>query len=187
MRNISTQTSLKIPISTGSVKREYQKTYQGLERFLINHGLASIPLVPVSSSRAIVGAVIGIGILKGGRGIRWRTVSGIASGWFFTPVIAALLSFISLFFLQNVFQQNACIPPGSIRPDFRSHGKNTKRPGYRQAVLRIFSARSSLLRFGLTSHYPSECLSPQPQKKEMLYLKHRNSISLKQPALPLPE
>ena len=40
---------------------------QSLESFLSNHGLPTIPLVPVSSSQAIVGAVIGVGLLKGGQ------------------------------------------------------------------------------------------------------------------------
>lgn len=78
---------------------------QSLEAWLLSHNLPSIPLVPVSSSQAIVGAVIGIGLLKGGKGIRWKTVAGITSGWMTTPIIAALVCFISLFFLQNVFQQ----------------------------------------------------------------------------------
>lgn len=34
---------------------------QGLEALLQRHGLPTIPLVPVSSSQAIAGAVIGIG------------------------------------------------------------------------------------------------------------------------------
>lgn len=83
---------------------------QGLEAFLIRHGLPSIPLVPVSSSQAIVGAVIGMGLLKGGKGIRWRVVGGITSGWITTPIISALMSFICLFFLQNVFQQKTYRP-----------------------------------------------------------------------------
>jgi PiT family inorganic phosphate transporter len=83
---------------------------QALEAWLQGHGLPTIPLVPVSSSQAIVGAVIGIGLLKGGRGIRWRTVAGITSSWVTTPVIAALACFISLFFLQNVFQQKTYHP-----------------------------------------------------------------------------
>lgn len=83
---------------------------QGLESFLINNGLPSIPLVPVSSSQAIVGAIIGIGLLKGGRNIRWRTVGEITSGWIATPIIAAVISFVALFFLQNVFQQNTFRP-----------------------------------------------------------------------------
>jgi PiT family inorganic phosphate transporter len=83
---------------------------QGLESFLQRHDLPTIPLVPVSSSQAIVGAVIGIGLLKRGRGIRWRVLGGIASGWAVTPIIAALISFISLFFLQNVFEQKTYLP-----------------------------------------------------------------------------
>jgi PiT family inorganic phosphate transporter len=77
-----------------------------LESWLKSHGLPQFPLVPVSSSQAIVGAVIGIGLLKGGKSIRWKTVAGITSGWVTTPIIAALISLLSLFFLQNVFQQD---------------------------------------------------------------------------------
>lgn len=83
---------------------------QGLEAFLQGHGLPTIPLVPVSSSQAIVGAVIGLGLLRHGKGIRWRVVGGIGSSWIVTPIIAALLSFISLFFLQNVFEQKTYRP-----------------------------------------------------------------------------
>lgn len=73
-------------------------------------GLPAIPLVPVSSSQAIVGAVIGIGLLKGGGAIRWRTLGGIASSWITTPVCATAICFISLFFLQNVFGQKTYRP-----------------------------------------------------------------------------
>ncbi|MCP4369671.1 MAG: inorganic phosphate transporter [Deltaproteobacteria bacterium] len=83
---------------------------QGLEAFLQRYGLPTIPLVPVSSSQAIVGAVIGIGLLNRGRGIRWRVLGSIASSWAVTPIIAALVSFISLFFLQNVFEQKTYHP-----------------------------------------------------------------------------
>jgi len=83
---------------------------QGLESFLANHGLPTIPLVPVSSSQAIVGAVIGVGLLKGGSSIRWRLFGGISSGWVITPIIAAAVSFVLLFFLQNVFEQKTYQP-----------------------------------------------------------------------------
>jgi PiT family inorganic phosphate transporter len=43
---------------------------EGLENWLISYGLPTIPLVPVSSSQAVIGAVIGIGLLKGGKGIK---------------------------------------------------------------------------------------------------------------------
>ncbi|MFW5490158.1 MAG: inorganic phosphate transporter [Desulfovibrio sp.] len=83
---------------------------QGLSNAFVSIGLPPIPLVPVSSSQAIVGAVIGIGLLKGGRGIRWRTVGAICSSWAVTPVIAAVICFVSLFFLQNVFMQQTYRP-----------------------------------------------------------------------------
>ncbi len=79
---------------------------QGLESFLVSHGLPSIPLVPVSSLQAVVGAVFGIAILKGGRGIRWRTLGSIGTGWGAAPAIAGVACFISLFFMRNVFDQN---------------------------------------------------------------------------------
>ncbi|MEE8264979.1 MAG: inorganic phosphate transporter, partial [Acidiferrobacterales bacterium] len=47
---------------------------QGLEHLLASAGLPTIPLVPVSSSQAVIGAVVGIGLLRGGREIRWRVL-----------------------------------------------------------------------------------------------------------------
>jgi len=78
---------------------------QGLEAFLSSNGLPTIPLVPVSSSQAVVGAVLGIALVKGGRGIQWRVLGSIGVGWVVTPVIACALSFVGLYFLQNVFDQ----------------------------------------------------------------------------------
>ncbi|MCZ6467067.1 MAG: inorganic phosphate transporter, partial [Alphaproteobacteria bacterium] len=83
---------------------------EGLERMLAANGLPTIPLVPVSSSQAVVGAVLGIAILKGGRGIRWNVLGGIGAGWVLTPLLAGLVCFIGLFFLQNVFGQTVYRP-----------------------------------------------------------------------------
>ncbi len=76
-----------------------------LEQLLANMSLPTIPLVPVSSSQAVVGAVIGIGMLQGGREIQWPRIYGIVRGWVITPVISCLFCFVGLYFLQNVFQQ----------------------------------------------------------------------------------
>jgi PiT family inorganic phosphate transporter len=78
---------------------------QGLEHLLASAGLPTIPLVPVSSSQAVIGAVVGIGLLRGGREIRWRMLGNISVGWITTPVISAVMCFVALFFLQNVFNQ----------------------------------------------------------------------------------
>jgi PiT family inorganic phosphate transporter len=79
-----------------------------LERGLLAAGLPAIPLVPVSSTQAVVGAVVGIGLLHGAKGvrqIRWRVLADIALGWVATPVAAGVLGFVALFVVQNVFEQ----------------------------------------------------------------------------------
>lgn len=75
---------------------------QALERQLISWGLTSIPLIPVSSTQAVVGAVIGIGLLKGGHSVNWRLVGRIGCGWVATPVAAALICTFCLFVLQDL-------------------------------------------------------------------------------------
>lgn len=76
---------------------------QNLSNFFVSIGLPPIPLVPVSSSQAIVGSIIGIGLLKGGKGIQLNVIGRISLGWVVTPIIAGLIAFISLFFMSNVF------------------------------------------------------------------------------------
>ena len=78
---------------------------RGLQALLLSYNLPTIPLVPVSSSQAVVGAVLGIGLLQGGRGIRWRIVGSVSLGWVVTPLVAGIVCYIGLFFLQNVFGQ----------------------------------------------------------------------------------
>ncbi|MDQ7007898.1 MAG: anion permease [Acidobacteriota bacterium] len=75
---------------------------QGLESWLVGHGLPALPLVPVSSTQAVVGAVLGIGLLRGGHGIRYRLLGGIGAGWVLTPVAAGGLAFGMLFVFQNL-------------------------------------------------------------------------------------
>ena len=77
-----------------------------LEQFLANLSLPTIPLVPVSSSQAVVGAVIGIGMAQGGHEVHWNRLFSIIKGWFLTPLISCMICFFGLFFLQNVFLQS---------------------------------------------------------------------------------
>ncbi len=74
-----------------------------LRNFLLSHNLPAFPLVPVSSSQLVIGAVIGIGLIQGGRNIKFNTLGKIASGWVTTPIIAAVITFVALFFLKNTF------------------------------------------------------------------------------------
>ena len=82
----------------------YMFASKGLQNWMISVGLPPIPLVPVSSSQAVVGAVLGIGLIRGGaRNINFKMLGGITMGWFFTPLISAVICFIMLYFMQNVF------------------------------------------------------------------------------------
>ena len=48
--------------------------------------------VPVSTSQAVIGAVLGVGIIKGIRTVEKRTLINILFGWFLTPTIAAVIA-----------------------------------------------------------------------------------------------
>ncbi len=76
---------------------------RGLEAWLANLGLPTIPLVPVSSSQAVVGAIVGISIISGLSNINWLILGKILLGWVIAPVLACIICFFGLFFLQNVF------------------------------------------------------------------------------------
>ncbi len=78
-----------------------------LHHFMDNLGLPPIPMVPVSSSQAVVGAVIGIAVSKSGfKEVNLTKLRDISIGWVLTPVAAALFSFMALFFMKNVFMTN---------------------------------------------------------------------------------
>jgi PiT family inorganic phosphate transporter len=83
---------------------------EGLEHWLSSHGLPTLPLVPVSSSQAVIAAIIGIAIAKGGRNIQFSILGQVVWGWVSTPIAAAILSFLLLFFVQNVFSQKVFSP-----------------------------------------------------------------------------
>ena len=50
--------------------------------------------IPVSTSSAVVGAVVGVGLVKGARSISKKTVVTILVGWILTPTLAGSFSFL---------------------------------------------------------------------------------------------
>ena len=83
--------------------------------FLMHIGLPPLPLVPVSSSQAVVGGVCGVALVRGMKGLRqiqWSVLRNIGIGWVLTPTITALVCYIALFIVQNVFEL----------PVFATHG-----------------------------------------------------------------
>ncbi len=76
-----------------------------IHSFLVSNGLPAIPLVPISASQAIVGSVIGLGIARKNVDINYSKIRRIIIGWILTPMLAFLTSYISLYFVENVFLQ----------------------------------------------------------------------------------
>ena len=102
LMKLSAESALIIVLSHSMVLFIFSSTT--LSNAVQSIGLPAIPLVPVSSSQAIVGAIMGIGLMKGGRGIEFNVLGKISLGWLATPLIAGLVSFVSLFFMDNVFE-----------------------------------------------------------------------------------
>jgi PiT family inorganic phosphate transporter len=57
--------------------------------------------VPVSTSQAVVGAVVGVGIVKGIKTISRPTLINILLAWFLTPVVACFLTLV-IDFIANL-------------------------------------------------------------------------------------
>ncbi len=101
--HLSPVAALIVVLSSGLVLFLFAS--EGLKVWLESIGLPSLPLVPVSSSHAVVGAILGIGAAKSGRNINFSILGKISTGWLMTPIIAGVVSFTLLFFVQNVFMQ----------------------------------------------------------------------------------
>jgi inorganic phosphate transporter, PiT family len=90
-----------------------------LANFLISLGLPSLPLVPVSSTQVVIGSLLGIGLVKGARELNFKMLGGVVMGWAIAPVLAGILTYMALFFVQNVFklQVTGFIPDASAIPE----------------------------------------------------------------------
>ena len=48
--------------------------------------------VPVSTSQAVIGAVLGVGVVKGANTVSRRTLTNILFGWFLTPAVSCFIA-----------------------------------------------------------------------------------------------
>lgn len=85
-------------------------TSQELESLLLKLNMPTIPLVPLSTTQAFIGAVIGVGLAKDPLSINFRVFGKIAMGWIIAPLSAGIITYVSLFFVQNVFEQKVINP-----------------------------------------------------------------------------
>lgn len=64
----------------------------------------SILGIPVSTSQAVVGAIIGVGLTKGTQAVSTRKIATIFAGWVVAPVCAAIFAFLLYRSLKFVLQ-----------------------------------------------------------------------------------
>jgi PiT family inorganic phosphate transporter len=98
---LSSEAAFVVVLSQALVLFIFSSTW--LSAFMVRLGLPPIPLVPVSSTQVVVGAVLGIGLYKGVRNINVKVLGSIASGWITTPVAAGISAFLLLFIVRNLF------------------------------------------------------------------------------------
>jgi len=59
--------------------------------------------IPVSTSQAVVGAVMGAGLVKGVHNVHFNVMKGIAIAWVSSPTVAGLLTYIVAFLARGYF------------------------------------------------------------------------------------
>ena len=64
-------------------------------------------MTPLNLEQAVVGAVLGVGIVKGISTVRKRTLINILFGWFLTPMVAIIIA-VCIYFAVHLYY----IPPG---------------------------------------------------------------------------
>jgi len=74
-----------------------------LHDWLISYNLPALPLVPISSSQASVGAVLGVALAKKGRNINFKSLIKITIGWVATPVMAIGITLGVLLVIEHIF------------------------------------------------------------------------------------
>ncbi|MDD4223722.1 MAG: inorganic phosphate transporter [Candidatus Cloacimonetes bacterium] len=120
---------------------------RALHDLLVAIGLPPIPLVPISSTQVIVGAVIGIGLAKGGKNIRYNVLGKVSLAWVAAPAMAFLFSFVALFITQNVFELEVYHPltytvDKNAVQEMRRRGIDTNKLGF--VNLRTFKTETEI-------------------------------------------
>ncbi|MHC9539673.1 MAG: anion permease [Vulcanimicrobiota bacterium] len=97
-----------ITIGRGLVKLDaFSALMAVLAEALTVHVFAIIG-VPVSTSHAIIGAIVGIGVVRGIKSVKVRSLIGIMVGWFIAPLLSFVIAIMIYFFTHLQY-----VPAGS--------------------------------------------------------------------------
>ena len=73
----------------------------GLQNLLQSIHCPSFPLVPISSSGVLVGAIMGVGFVKGHAGFHWGGICKMVASWLVIPVASGLICWSILAILSK--------------------------------------------------------------------------------------
>lgn len=93
-------------LDMGALPLDYMVLVKGMVAALIGSAawihIATFMGLPVSTTHAIVGAVMGFGIYQGGmQAVQWNQVGFIALSWLTSPLLGALIGFSIFIFIRN--------------------------------------------------------------------------------------
>ncbi len=99
--DLSSEAALVVVLSQSIVLFLFSSV--ALSNLMGNAGLPYLPLVPVSSSQVVIGSILGLGLYKGARNLNFKILGMVSIGWVLTPLVSGVITYISLFFVENVF------------------------------------------------------------------------------------
>lgn len=59
-----------------------------------------LPALPISIGAALIGAIVGVSLAKGGYGLKIKTLCALIASWFWAPLFSGLLCFIFAFIIR---------------------------------------------------------------------------------------
>lgn len=92
-------------VKTMATKITKMKPYQGFSRDLSSSmilGAAALWGMPVSSTHASNGTLIGAGLIRGSRSVNWGTIRNIIWAWILSAPLAAVISYALYYALQAI-------------------------------------------------------------------------------------
>lgn len=81
-----------LSVGAGIMPMEALTAFVAVLAMSISVHILAVVGVPVSTSQAIIGAILGVGLLRNRQNIRWGMLRNIFVGWTLTPAVSLILS-----------------------------------------------------------------------------------------------
>jgi len=117
------ETAIIVHLTLGIVLFIFSSSF--MSNLIETIGMPSIPLVPVSSTQIILGAILGIGLVKGTWEIDSKTIAGIGLSWITTPLSAGLLTYMVLAIFRKTFGFPLENKPEAVVETLKSSGHSS--------------------------------------------------------------